>query len=291
MKFLKLLWKLSISFYIIILICYTCICFYAVMKPKLNISIANSYYLYDKNNNLFSGSNDDWISLEKISDDLINATIAIEDKNFYKHQGFDFLRIIKSLYINAINRQNLQGASTITQQYAKNLFLDFGKTWERKIEEAKLTVRLEAHYSKDEILEGYLNTINYGGVFGIENASKYYFNKSASDLTLAEASMLAGIPKWPSRYSPFIDEKAAKDRQYLILEAMVNNNYITKEEMDKAYNEELVYHGKKDSTSLITQKYFEDAVYDELQSIKSIPASLLKTGGLKIYTTYDDNIQ
>ena len=145
MKFLKLLWKLSISFYIIILICYTCICFYAVMKPKLNISIANSYYLYDKNNNLFSGSNDDWISLEKISDDLINATIAIEDKNFYKHQGFDFLRIIKSLYINAINRQNLQGASTITQQYAKNLFLDFGKTWERKIEEAKLTVRLEAH--------------------------------------------------------------------------------------------------------------------------------------------------
>ena len=291
MKFLKLLWKLSISFYIIILICYTCICFYAVMKPKLNISIANSYYLYDKNNNLFSGSNDDWISLEKISADLINATIAIEDKNFYKHQGFDFLRIIKSLYINAINRQNLQGASTITQQYAKNLFLDFGKTWERKIEEAKLTVRLEAHYSKDEILEGYLNTINYGGIFGIENASKYYFNKSASDLTLAEASMLAGIPKWPSRYSPFIDEKAAKDRQYLILEAMVNNNYITKEEMDKAYNEELVYHGKKDSTSLITQKYFEDAVYDELQSIKSIPSSLLKTGGLKIYTTYDYNIQ
>lgn len=291
MKFLKILWKLSISFYIILFIGYICIYIYAKVKPKLNISIANSYYLYDRNNNLFSGTNDDWISLDKMSNYLINATIAIEDKNFYNHQGFDFLRIIKSLYINVKSGETLQGASTITQQYAKNLFLDFGKTWERKFEEAKLTVRLEAHYTKDEILEGYLNTINYGGIFGIENAAKYYFNKSAADLTLAESAMLAGIPKWPSRYSPFIDEQAAKDRQYLILKAMVDNNYITKEEMEKAYKEELVYYGQKDSTSLITQKYFEDAVYSELQDIKSIPSSLLKTGGLKIYTTYDYNIQ
>lgn len=291
MKFLKILWKLSISFYIILLFCYFGICMYAKMKPKLDINNISSYYLYDKNNNLFTGTDDDWISLDKMSDYLINATIAIEDKNFYKHQGFDFLRILKSLYINIKSGENLQGASTITQQYAKNLFLDFDKTWERKIEEAKLTVRLEAYYSKDEILEGYLNTINYGGVFGIENASKYYFNKSASDLTLAEASMLAGIPKWPSRYSPFIDEEAAKERQYLILQAMVKNGYITEKEMNNAYNEELVYYGGKDSTSLITQKYFEDAVYDELKSIKSIPSSLLKTGGLKIYTTYDYNIQ
>lgn len=291
MKFLKIFWKLSISFYIILFLGYMGIVIYAFVSPKLDISSANSYYLYDINNELFSRTNDEWISLDNISDNLINATIAIEDKNFYNHQGFDFLRIIKSLYINTINGETLQGASTITQQYAKNLFLDFDKTWTRKIDEAWLTARLEAHYTKDEILEGYLNTINYGGVFGIENASKYYFNKSAKDLTLAESSLLAGIPKWPSRYSPFVDEKAAKDRQLLILKAMVKNKYITEEQMNEAYDEELVYHGSKSEDSLITQSYFEDAVYDELKSIKTIPESLLKTGGLKIYTTFDKNVQ
>lgn len=291
MKFLKILWKLSISFYIIILLGYISLVIYGKTMPKLDINSANSYYLYDINGNRFSGTNDEWISLDNISPYLINATIAIEDKNFYKHQGFDFLRIIKSLYINAINRETLQGASTITQQYAKNLFLSFDKTWNRKIEEALLAIRLESHYSKDEILEGYLNTINYGGVFGIENASEYYFNKSAKDLSLAESTILAGIPKWPSRYSPFVDEKAAKERQKLILEAMVKNKYITKDEMNKAYNEELLYYGSDNPNSLITQSYFEDAVYDELKEINSIPSSLLKTGGLKIYTTFNYDIQ
>ncbi len=291
MKFLKFLWKLSVSSYIILFLGYIGIVIYAFSSPKLNISSANSYYLYDINGKLFSGTNDEWISLENISKDLINATLSIEDKNFYTHQGFDFLRIAKSLYINFTNGETLQGASTITQQYAKNLFLSFDKTWDRKIEEAWLTARLEAHYTKDEILEGYLNTINYGGIFGIENASKYYFNKSAKDLSLAESSLLAGIPKWPSRYSPFVDEVAAKNRQLLILEAMVKNGYITEEEKEKAYNEELTYYDFKSSNSLITQNYFEDAVYSELKTIRSIPESLIKTGGLKIYTTFDSNIQ
>ena len=291
MKFLKILWKLSISFYIIIFLGYISLVIYGKMMPKLDISSANSYYLYDINGNRFSGTNDEWISLNSISPYLINATIATEDKNFYRHQGFDFLRIIKSLYINAVNRETLQGASTITQQYAKNLFLSFDKTWNRKIEEALLAIRLESHYSKDELLEGYLNTINYGGVFGIENAAKYYFNKSARDLDLAESTILAGIPKWPSRYSPFVDEKAAKERQRLILEAMVKNKYITKDEMNEAYNKELSYYGSDNPNSLITQSYFEDAVYDELKEISSIPSSLLKTGGLKIYTTFNYDIQ
>lgn len=291
MKFLKILWKLSISFYIILLLGYIGIVVYAFISPKLNISSSNSYYLYDINDNQFSNTNDEWISLDNISDDLINATISIEDKKFYKHQGFDFLRIIKSLYVNFKNKERLEGASTITQQYAKNLFLDFDKTWKRKIDEAFLTVRLEARYTKDEILEGYLNTINYGGVFGIENAAKYYFNKSAKDLDLAESAMLAGIPKWPSRYSPFVDKQAAKERQLLILESMVKNKYITEKQMNDAYNQELVYYSRETSDSLITQNYFEDAVYEELKTIKQIPESLLKTGGLKIYTTYDKQIQ
>ena len=222
---------------------------------------------------------------------IIDATIATEDKNFFKHQGFDFLRILKSLYINTKNGDNLQGASTITQQYAKNLFLSFEKTWERKFDEAWLAIRLEAHYSKGQILEGYLNTINYGGVFGIENAAKYYFNKSAKDLTIAESAMLAGIPKWPSKYSPFVNKEAAKERQELILDAMYNNKYITKNEKEKAIKEELIYNTNNTEKTLLTQDYFEDAVYEELKTISEIPKSLLQTGGLKIYTTYDYNVQ
>ena len=222
---------------------------------------------------------------------IIDATIAIEDKNFYNHQGFDYLRIIKALFINAKNRKNLQGASTITQQYAKNLFLNFDKTWSRKIEEAFLTMRLEAHYSKDEILEGYLNTINYGGIFGIENASNYYFNKSSKDLTLAEASILAGIPKSPSNYSPTQNAEAAKKRQQLILEAMEKNGYIEESEKENAIKTELIYTKTTERKNLSTIMYYQDAVISELKTIKSIPNSFLETGGLKIYTNLDMNAQ
>lgn len=265
---------------------------YARTWPKLDISAANSFYLYDNENKLFTGSNsNDWIDLDNISPNMINATISIEDKNFYTHKGFDFPRIFKAMYINITNGKTLQGASTISQQYAKNLFLDFGKTWNRKIDEAWLTIRLEAYYTKDEILEGYLNTINYGGIFGIENASHYYFNKSASDLTLAEASILAGIPKYPAEYSPLVNEVAAKERQLLILNSMVKNKYITEEEKDEAYNTELVYYGVEERNNLTTLMYYQDAVIDELKSIESIPSSFLTTGGLKIYTNLDLDLQ
>ncbi|MBE6144933.1 MAG: PBP1A family penicillin-binding protein [Firmicutes bacterium] len=273
------------------LIIYGGIYLYAKATPKLSINSANSFYLYDDSNELFSGNNDDWIGLNEISDHLINATLAIEDKNFYSHQGFDFLRILKALYVNIKSGKKLQGASTISQQYAKNLFLDFDKTWERKIEEAWLTIRLESHYDKEEILEGYLNTINYGGIFGIENASKYYFGKSAKDLNLAESSMLAGIPKSPNNYSPLVNEEKAKERQYIILSAMVKNDYINQADMNEAYEEDLIYIGKNEKSKSSTLMYYQDAVMNELKSIKSIPNSFLKTGGLKIYTNLNMETQ
>ncbi|MBE6160430.1 MAG: PBP1A family penicillin-binding protein [Lactobacillales bacterium] len=257
------------------------------MSPKLSINSANGYYLYDKDKNLFTGNNNEWINLDNISTDLVNATLAIEDKNFYKHMGFDYLRIVKAFGTNIVSGKTVQGASTITQQYAKNLFLDFDKKWSRKIEEAWLTIRLEVHYSKDEILEGYLNTINYGGVYGIENASKYYFNKSSKDLTLAEASMLAGIPKSPANYAPTVNEKNAKKRQRLILNAMVDRGYITDKEADEAYDTELEYLGIENENNSSTLMYYQDAVIKELKSLKQIPSSFLKTGGLKIYTSLD----
>ncbi len=273
---------------LILLFVYFGIYFFASIK-KIDITKTNGYYLYDSSNNLIN-SKGDYINLEDISPYLINATISIEDKNFYKHQGFDYLRIFKSLYVNITNKKALQGASTITQQYAKNLFLEFDKTWERKLKEAWLTIRIESQYSKDEILEGYLNSINYGGIYGIENASYYYFNKSAKDLTLSEATILAGIPKSPKNYSPILNYEKAKERQYVVLQSMVNNNYITKKEMEKAYNEELSFYGYIDSNNLDTIRYFQDSVMDELETLK-LPSSFLDTGNIKIYTTLDMNSQ
>ncbi len=260
------------------------------MKP-LEINHANGLYFYDAKENLFNGNSRDWIGINEISKNLINATIAAEDKKFYSHDGFDYLRIIKAAWTNIQSKETVSGASTISQQYIKNLFLSFDKELSRKIKEAWLTIRLETHYSKDQILEGYLNTINYGNIFGIENASKFYFNKSASELSLAEASMLAGIPKWPTGYSPINNYEQAKKRQKEILQMMVNNDYITKEEMNEAYNTELTIIGNSNVNRLKTLMYYQDAVMNELNSLNNIPKSFIETGSLKIYTTLDLNIQ
>ena len=289
MKIWKRIGKILLIFIIAIILIYGGIYVCAKAMPKMDIKATNGLYFYDKDNKQFAGTN--WVNLKDISPYLINATIATEDKRFYQHNGFDFLRIIKAMYINITNGKTLQGASTISQQYTKNLFLDFDKKWSRKMEEAWLTIKLETHYSKDEILEGYLNTINYGGIYGIENASQYYFNKKAKELNLAEASILAGIPKWPSKYSPLVDEKAAKERQKIILKAMVENEYITEDQMNQAYNYQLTYYGIKNEEAPKTLMYYQNAVIEELKSIKTIPENFIKTGGLKIYTNLDQEAQ
>lgn len=290
MKIIKKIVKIGFFLAIIISILSLGIYGYSRVSPKLELKSANNIALYDMNNELFfqgSGTNE-WIGLNDISPYLINATISTEDKNFYKHFGFDFLRILKAGYVNIVSGSKKQGASTISQQYVKNLFLSFDKTWERKWNELWLTLNVEFHYDKDEILEGYLNTINYGhGMYGIENASWYYFNKSASDLTLAEASILVGIPKSPSNYSPIVNYDLAKKRQLMILEGMVKNGYITAKEKEEAYKEELTFIGRKNSINLSTALYYQDAVLEELESIPTIPTSFLDTGGLKIYTNFN----
>lgn len=267
---------------------------YAKLTPKLEIKSANAFLMYDSTEALFfqgSGSQE-WVSLDNISDYLIKATINTEDKSFYKHKGFDFLRIMKALYVNVTTKSRRQGASTISQQYAKNLFLDFDKTWERKWNEMWLTMRLETHYSKDEILEGYLNTINYGhGMYGIENASNYYFNKSAKDLNLAEAAMLTGIPKSPSYYSPLVNLELATKRQKMILNNLLKNKVITDEEYNQALNYQLSFYGKKETNQLATVMYYQDAVIRELKTLKEIPSSYLETGGIKIYTNLNMDAQ
>ena len=289
MKLLKKIIK--ISFFSLVLVFVFSFIFYGYSKLSIQLEIknANNISLYDKNGNVFfvgNGTNE-WIELEKISQYLIDATISTEDKNFYNHFGFDFPRILKAGWKNVTSGKTLQGASTISQQYVKNLFLDFDKTWERKWNELWLTLNIELHYSKDEILEGYLNTINYGhGMYGIMNASKFYFGKSAENLDLAEASMLVGIPKSPSNYSPIVNFELAKERQHFVLSLMEKNGYITKEEMDEAYEEGIQIVGKKNNINLNTVMYYQDAVFKELETL-DIPKSFLDTGGLKIYTAFD----
>lgn len=294
MKKILILLKILIFSFFTFIIVYLSLYVYAFITPKFQINTSKNIIYYDKNNDdIFSENlNNDYVKLSDITNFTKNAIISIEDKNFYNHRGFDYPRILKAMIINIKSGKIKQGASTISQQYIKNLYLTFDKTWERKIEEAFLTLELETHYSKNEILEGYLNTIDFGGGnYGIKEASKYYFNKNPKELTKAEASILVGIPKSPNYYNPIFNYKNAKNRQYSVLKSMVNNRYISENEMKKIYNEKISFYGKSDKVELSSVYYYKDAVMDEMKNIKQIPKTMLETDELNIYTNLDKNVQ
>lgn len=286
----KRIFKYIVIFVLFIIFFINGVYFYAKLKPKLDIKNVNSFYLYTNNNELyFQGSEKkEWTLLKDINNNLIKATINIEDKRFYEHHGVDILRVFKAFLNNIKKGKIIEGASTITQQYAKNLYLDFDKTFKRKIDELWYTIQIETHYSKDEILEGYLNTINYGhGNYGIKNASQYYFNKDPSELSLAESIILANIPKSPNNYSPVNNLELAKKKLNNTLNKFLKDKIITKEEYDKAINEKITIHGKKNKINLTTIMYYQDAVFKELKTLKGIPSTYIDSGGLKIYTNLD----
>lgn len=267
---------------------------YAYLSPTLDIKNANQFSFYDINGNLINqgSGNNDWVKIDDISPDLINAVLSTEDKHFYKHNGFDFPRIFKAMFVNIKNKSIVQGASTISQQYVKNMYLEFDKTWKRKIEEALLTLRLEVKYSKDEILEGYLNTINFGeGNYGIENASLYYFNKHANELSLEESIVLAGIPKAPSNYNPISNYDNSIKRANIVASLMHDNNYLNDETYNDIEFNNLDIYGKRDNNNLNMLMYFQDSVYNELIKTPNIPTSLIDSGGLKVYTTLNFDTQ
>lgn len=294
MRKVRFLIKFGIFLFASFVIVMTGLYTYAYFSPKLELTSIGQMYIYDKEENLvYQGSgSSEWVNLEDISPYLKDAVINVEDKNFYKHQGFDYLRIAKAMMLNIKNKSIVQGASTISQQYIKNMYLDFNQTWKRKIEEAFLTLELEVHYDKDEILEGYLNTINFGaGNYGILNASKYYFNKNASELTLEEALMLAGIPKNPTKYNPVNHYKNCVERAKIVALSMYNNGALEEETYQNLFQEPIEIYGKRETNNLQMLMYFQDAVLKELETIKGIPTSLLDSGSLKIYTTLDINAQ
>ena len=294
MRKLRFLVKTGVFLFITFLIVMTGLYAYAYFSPKLELANIGQMYIYDKENTLvYQGSGtSEWVNLENISSHLVNAVISVEDKNFYKHQGFDYLRIAKAMMTNIKNQSIVQGASTISQQYIKNMYLDFDQTWKRKIEEAFLTLELEVHYDKDAILEGYLNTINFGaGNYGIMNASRYYFDKDASELTLEEAIMLAGIPKNPSRFNPVNHYDACIERAKVVALTMLNNEVIDEETYNHLYENPIPIYGKRETNNLQMLMYYQDAVLKELEKLPGIPTSLLDSGSLKIYTTLDMGAQ
>lgn len=289
-KYLRAFIIISLIGMICMLILFAGVLGYAKILGAPQLAVPQSTLFFADNGTLIGESNSGqkryWVGIKDISPDLVNATVSIEDKNFYHHHGFDFKRIAGAVVADVQAFAKVQGASTITQQYARNLFLEHDKTWKRKLTEAFYTIRLEMNYSKKDILEGYLNTIYYGnGAYGVEAASQYYFGKKASELTLAEASMLAGIPKGPGIYSPLANIGKAKTRQAIILKAMVENGYITKKAAQAAAAAPLRLEGVHTAHKVKVAPYFQDAVRNALKNQLHLDDRTITLGGLKVYTT------
>ncbi|WP_066176038.1 transglycosylase domain-containing protein [Bacillus marinisedimentorum] len=262
--------------------------------PPLAVQQTSVYYGSggEKLGESHNGQNRHWVKLNDVSEAAIEATISIEDKKFFSHRGFDYKRIAGAALADLKAMAKVQGASTITQQYARNLYLGHDKTWKRKLKEALYTLRLEVNYTKEQILEGYLNTIYYGhGIYGIEAAANFYFDKPASELTIGEASLLSGIPKGPARYSPLINKDNAISRQENVLAAMVSTGTLTEGEAEKARGEELTFRTKQKEEKPLLAPYFLDVVKKQLKSDVKLDEQTIEMGGLKVYTTLDPSIQ
>ena len=227
------------------------------------------------------------VTLDKTPKDLQHAFLAAEDIRFYEHGGIDFRGIGRAIY-TYIRWGEVQGGSTITQQLAKNYFLTQEQTLSRKLHEAFIALQIEQKYTKNEILEMYMNQIYFGqGAYGVETAANTYFGKHVQDLDLAQCAMIAGIPKSPNYYSPLSNPKAAKERQKTVLEQMTKYGFITKEQADEAYAEPLTYKSLNESPG--SKKYFIDYVIQLLVD-KFGPDAVYKQG-LKVYTTLDPDMQ
>lgn len=227
------------------------------------------------------------IKIETLPPHVLQATIAIEDKNFYKHWGFDIQGILRAAKNNLIG-ERLEGGSTITQQLVKNALLSPERSWQRKVKEGMLSIMTEIIYSKQEILEMYLNYISYGGTaVGIESAANKYFDKSAKDLTLAETSILVGLPQAPSLYSPFgSNPERAKDRQAEVLRRMVEEGFITPLQAENAKSE--VLHFALEQNDIKAPHfvfYVRDLLYEKYGE------ETVEKGGLRVTTSLDIDLQ
>jgi len=234
------------------------------------------------------------VKLSQISTDLANAVVAVEDERFYQHTGVDTIGIVRAAVLNLMAGNTKEGASTITQQYIRNTILAderYEISLRRKLREAYLAEELEKRRSKKEILELYLNAVYFGdGAYGAESAARTYFGKAANQLTLAEASLLAGLPQSPIRLNPIYNMAGAKARQRVVLERMTANGYISKAQADEAADAPIVLNKVVDPLQGIYDCQFFVS-YVRKQLLTQYPDSLVFKGGLKVYTTIDTRQQ
>lgn len=289
--------KILVAFIAFLFVTWLCYFFLISLSGSPSLDVKQTTTLYTSHGDVLGkhtyGQNRDWVPLADISPHIIAGTIATEDRNFYQHNGFDFKRIAAALIIDIVKFSKAQGASTITQQYARNLYLSHEKTWIRKLKEAYYTLRLEAHYDKDTLLEGYLNTIYYGhGMYGVEAASQYYFGKSARHLNITEASYLVGIPKSPSLYTPIDNLDMANQRKKIVLCSMLELDYIDQQQYAQSLSTD--YKQAPENTTQPSNRYapyFQDMVMKEAAEILQVERDELSKYGLNIYTTLDRSIQ
>lgn len=262
-------------------------------EPDLN---KNRYLkLYDNDQEIYYQSINDYaghyVTLDNVSSYFKDSIVAIEDQRFYKHRGFDPIGIMRAIKVNLTNQKKSQGASTITQQYARLLYLTNEKSWSRKLKEAFLTMQLETHLSKDEILEGYVNNVYFGhGIYGIENAAQYFYGKSAKDLDLNESSMLAGVVNGPTYYSPLNDQEAARKRQAIVLDALIDCHKITNEQKEKVLKSDLNLASEHKVDENLANNFYKDTVIDELEELGYYNNTYLNQG-LNVYTTFNQDYQ
>ena len=257
---------------------------------KLNEDILSSPYIsvqvYDKENKPLKEDNEinrNFAKIDELSADTKNAFISIEDKSFYSHHGVNYKRIAKAMLNNIKSRSLKEGASTITQQLVKNTQLTSEKTFERKIKEVALAQKIEAKYSKDEILQNYLNIIYFGNnCYGIENAANYYFSKHAKELNLEESAMLAGLIKSPAKYSPIRNKENCINRRNLVLSEMYKDDVISTEDYNKAKNSPLNLSINNERKNKLNS--YSQASIDEAEMILGLPARQIALKGYKIYT-------
>lgn len=229
----------------------------------------------------------DMITLDRISPHFIDAIIAVEDKNFYRHHGIDKKAVFRSIVVGILKGRRIAGGSTITQQLAKNLFFSFRRDIARKLNEMLVAIQIEASFSKDAILEAYCNQIPFGSrATGVERAARTFFGVPASELSLAKAALLAGLPNSPSRFNPYAYPERARNRQLIILSLMERNGVITSEERALAEAESLVY---KPLRFMGTASWFADKVTVECE--ERFGRDAVYFGGLKIFTTLDPSLQ
>lgn len=253
----------------------------------INLSLPTEIYS-DNGNLVYRLGGRQRISLEKISVYFIQAIIATEDRQFYEHHGVNKRGVLRAIASNVKSGKIIQGGSSITQQLAKNLFFTFKKTWKRKIYELLIALQFESAFTKDNIIEAYCNQIYFGsGAYGIEEASQTFFGKHADELNLPEASLLAGLPNYPSRYNPYVNEDLAIARQKKVLLGMLREGFITEEEMSAAIEFPLVFYRSNEISK--QNSYYVNYVTDDVE--KRYGKELLYYGGLKIFTTLDSRMQ